>query len=144
MRKAVQSALWCGALCLSGAGSALAGGGVPDFSGTYDCVGKDRSEGDYTGRVDIEKVVAQSAGDQGAYRFTLEVPGYGAYPGFAATSGRRMAVYFANAQPDEKDYGVGIASFQRNGAGRWTFRKFYFEPEYKGGNRGTENCTQRP
>ena len=86
---------------------------------------------------------AQSTGKNGAYKFMLNVPGYGAYPGHAAADGNRMAIYFANTNPATKDYGTGIATFVKSPAGKWTFNKFYFEPEFKGGNHGTEVCVQK-
>jgi hypothetical protein len=115
----------------------------PDLSGTYDCTGQDHQEGPYTGVVTIELVRERSTGQHGAYLFRLDVPGYGAYPGHAASRGRDMAIYFANVDPTTKDYGTGIAHFSRNKAGKWTFAKFYHGPEFKGGNFGSENCVQR-
>lgn len=115
----------------------------PDFTGVYDCTGQDNLEGPYTGVVTIELVRERSTGPHGAYLFKLEVPGYGAYPGHAASRGRDMAIYFANVDPATKDYGTGIAHFSRNKAGKWTFAKFYHEPEFKGGNFGMETCIQR-
>lgn len=114
-----------------------------DFSGIYDCQGKDGQEGDYTGTVTLSLVPAQSMGQHGAYTFKLEVPGYGAYPGHAAARGKSMAIYFANTDPATQDFGTGIATFSKNKSGKWFFSKFYYEPEYKGGNSGTEVCTQR-
>lgn len=115
----------------------------PDLSGTYACKGDDSKEGPYTGTVTLTLVRAQSTGRHGAYDFKLEVPGYGAYPGHAAARGTQMAIHFANTNPATRDYGTGIASFTRNKAGKWTFSKYYYEPEFKGGNFGTENCTQK-
>lgn len=115
----------------------------PDFSGQYDCTGHDDHEGDYTGTVTLELVASQSFGEYGAYRFKLDVPGYGSYPGQAAAQGTSMAIHFALTDPSTKDYGTGIASFKKNKAGKWTFNKYYYEPEFKGGNFGTEACTQR-
>ena len=115
----------------------------PDLSGSYACTGQDHQEGPYTGTVILKLVPERSTGPYGAYEFRLEVPGYGAYPGHAAARGREMAIYFANTDPATRDYGTGIAHFSRNKAGKWTFAKFYHEPEFKGGNFGTETCVQR-
>lgn len=114
-----------------------------DYSGVYDCKGQDSHEGPYDGKVTLSLVRDQSDGPHGAYRFTLEVPGYGAYPGFAAARGNTMGVYFANTDPAPKDYGTGVATFSKDKAGRWTFRKFYYEPDFKGGNFGTEVCVRQ-
>lgn len=114
-----------------------------DFSGRYDCTGDDSHEGKYTGTVTLARVKSQSTGPYGAYSFKLEVPSYGAYPGHAAAKGREMAIHFANTDPATQDYGTGIASFAKNKAGKWTFRKYYYEPVFKGGNFGIESCTQR-
>ncbi|MCG2576862.1 hypothetical protein LZ012_07630 [Dechloromonas sp. XY25] len=115
----------------------------PDFSGTYDCTGQDSHEGPYTGVVTLARVDSQSTGPHGAYAFKLEVPGYGSYPGHAASRGKTMAIHFANTDPAPKDFGTGIASFARAKSGKWSFAKYYYEPEFKGGNFGTEVCTQR-
>jgi hypothetical protein len=114
----------------------------PDLSGVYACQGDDSHEGNYTATATLALVPQQSVGQHGAYTFKLEVPGYGAYPGHAAAHGTQAAIYFANTDPATKDFGTGIASFKRNGKGQWTFKKYYYEPEFKGGNFGFELCTQ--
>ena len=116
---------------------------APDFSGTYDCTGHDGHEGDYTGTVTLQRVPAQSTGVYGAYSFKLEVPGYGSYPGHAASRGTEMAIHFALTDPSTQDYGTGIASFKKGAGGKWSFTKFYYEPAFKGGNHGSESCRQR-
>ncbi|HEX4329267.1 MAG TPA: hypothetical protein VH105_20915 [Burkholderiales bacterium] len=115
----------------------------PDFSGLYDCTGNDSHEGPYKGTVTLKLVRAQSTGEYGAYDFKLEVPGYGAYPGDAAARGMQMAIHFANTDPKTKDFGTGLATFSKNKAGKWRFHKYYYEPEFKGGNFGTEDCVHQ-
>ncbi|WP_290903176.1 hypothetical protein [Aquabacterium sp.] len=115
----------------------------PDLSGVYDCTGQDHHEGPYTATATLQLVPAQSTGRFGAYLFTLDVPGYGSYPGHASVRGTDAAIYFALSDPSTKDFGTGIASFKKNAKGRWTFAKHYFEPEFKGGNFGDEHCVQR-
>lgn len=115
----------------------------PDYSGVYDCTGNDAHEGAYTGTVTIENIPTQSTGEYGAYRFQLEVPDYGVYEGQAAARGEHMGIFFALTDPTTRDYGTGTATFSKNAEGKWTFHKFYYEPEYKGGNHGTEDCVQR-
>ena len=114
-----------------------------DFSGVYDCTGDDSHEGKYTGTVTMKLVPAQSSGEYGAYQFKLEVPNYGTYSGQAAAKGTHAAMHFALSDQSTKDYGTGIASFQKNKAGKWSFSKYYYEPEFKGGNYGMEQCTHR-
>lgn len=114
----------------------------PDYSGRYDCQGQDDHEGPYTGTVTLALVREQSSGRHGAYRFELEVPGYGRYPGQAASDGAHVAIHFALTDPATKDYGTGIATFRKTRDGRWQFSKWYYEPEFKGGNFGSETCTQ--
>lgn len=114
----------------------------PDYSGTYQCTGTDRADGDFTGKVTLTLNRAQSTGTYGAYDFKLEAPPFGLYLGEAAAQGRQMAMRFANTDQKEKDYGTGIATFSRNAQGRWMFRSFYYEPEYKGGNNGVEACVR--
>ena len=114
-----------------------------DYSGSYSCEGDDSHEGKYTGTVTLKLVPEQSSGEYGAYSFQLDVPDYGSYPGQAAAQGDAMGIYFALTDPKPKDFGTGIARFSKNPQGKWVFKKFYYEPEFKGGNYGTEVCTQR-
>lgn len=115
----------------------------PDFSGTYECKGQDSHEGPYTSKVSLEIIKSQSVDKFAAYSFKMEVPGYGTYPGHAAANGRTAAIYFALTDPAPKDYGTGIAKFSKRKNGKWQFSKYYYEPEFKGGNYGTESCTQK-
>ena len=114
-----------------------------DFSGVYDCKGLDKSEGAYTGTVTLTLNAAQSSGAYGAYDFKLEVPDYGSYPGQAVSLGKQLAIHFAHTDPATKDFGTGIATIAKDKRGRISFRKFYYEPEFKGGNNGTETCVLR-
>ena len=117
--------------------------GGTDYSGVYDCTGLDDHEGEYTGTVTLTRIPAQSSGPYGAYRFQLEVPGYGIYSGQAAVRGTNTGVHFALADQSTKDYGTGIAQFRQDKSGKWAFRKYYYEPEFKGGNFGVENCVMQ-
>ncbi len=115
----------------------------PDYSGVYDCNGDDAHEGKYTGTVTLKLNAAQSTGEYAAYDFKLEVPGFGAYPGHAAGQGNQLAIHFANTDPKTKDYGTGIATVKKGKGGKLSFRKYYYEPEYKGGNYGIEDCVKK-
>lgn len=114
-----------------------------DYSGVYDCSGDDAHEGKYTGTVTMTLDPAQSTGAYGAYRFKLEVPGYGVYLGQAVSEGDRIAMHFALTDQKTRDYGTGLAKVSKDARGRVSFRKFYYEPEFKGGNYGTEDCVLR-
>jgi hypothetical protein len=115
----------------------------PDYSGTYDCTGEDGHDGAYKSTVTLKLVREQSFGKYAAYDFEMKVPGYGTYPGHGAAQGDSGAIYFANTDQANKDYGTGIVKFAKAKSGKWEFTKFYYEPEYKGGNRGTEICVQQ-
>ena len=114
-----------------------------DYSGTYDCTGIDSKEGDYTGVVTLQFNPEQSSGAYGAYNFKLVVPDYGTYPGQAVSLGKTLAIHFALTDSRSKDYGTGIATVSKNRHGKLTFHKFYYEPEFKGGNNGVEDCVRR-
>jgi hypothetical protein len=115
----------------------------PDFSGVYDCKGNDEHDGAYQGALTLKLVPAQSFGEYGAYTLTSEVAGLGTYSGYAAVQGKHMSMYFGLADPKPKDYGTGVASFAKGKSGKWTFHLYYFEPEYRGGNYGLEDCVRR-
>jgi hypothetical protein len=114
-----------------------------DFSGIYDCKGQDSQEGPYTSTVKLSLAKEQSTGKFASYSFSMDVPGYGTYPGYMAANGREASIYFALTDPSTKDFGTGIAHFSRTKNGKWRFSKFYYEPEFKGGNHGTESCIQQ-
>lgn len=115
---------------------------LPDYSGVYACKGQDAHEGPYDGKVILKAVPEQSKQGYQAYSFELQVPGFGSYPGHAAGRGNQLAIYFANVDPKDKDFGTGLATFKRNAKGQWRFTKYYYQPEYKGGNHGFETCEQ--
>jgi hypothetical protein len=111
-----------------------------DYSGVYNCSGDDAHEGKYTGKVTLAIKPEHSYGSYASYDFKLEVPGFGSYPGHAAGNGSHLAMHFALTDQTTKDYGTGVAAFKKNRQGRWSFHKFYYEPEFKSGNTGTEDC----
>lgn len=120
-----------------------------DLSGVYDCRGEDAHEGEYIGIVTMTLLKAHSKGRDASYDFQLEVPGYGVYKGHAAAHGMHAAMHFALPAEDgeyggkTKDFGTGIAEFKKGTNGQLMFRKFYFEPAFKGGNTGVEECVRR-
>jgi len=113
-----------------------------DASGVYDCQGQDGKEGPYTAVVTLTKVPAHSEGAHVAYRFSMEVPGFGTYLGQAVGRGRHLAIHFALTDTQTRDFGTGLAVLEP-GPGPLRFRKFYYQPEYQGGNQGHEQCTRR-
>lgn len=119
-----------------------------DMSGVYACTGDDAHEGKYTGTVTMKLRPEHSKGADASYDFQLEVPDYGTYKGHAAVHGMYAAMHFAlpieNGEYGGKthDFGTGIAEFKKNAKGQLSFRKFYFEPAFKGGNTGIEVCTR--
>lgn len=113
-----------------------------DFSGTYLCKGDDKSEGLFEGEIILKKLGKYSDDVYASYDFSLRVAEYGLYKGFAASQGLNMAIYFALDENKNNDYGVGIAEFKKTKDNLWSFQKFYFQPRYKDGNKGFEECVQ--
>lgn len=143
--KSLYSPIFCllfsSMACFANAQTSYTG---PDFSGQYTCTGEDRHEGQYQGEVSMQLQAQYSSGEYAAYVFELSVPGYGKYPGHAAGYKNNLAIYFAHTEHSHnQDFGTGIATFSKNAQGKWSFRKFYYEPEFKGGNTGFETCTQK-
>ena len=114
-----------------------------DYSGVYECTGDDEHEGKYTGKVTLTIKPEHSYGSYASYDFKLDVPGFGSYPGYAAGDGNHLSMHFALTDQHTKDYGTGVATFKKSKQGKWSFHKFYFEPEFKGGNTGIEDCVQQ-
>lgn len=119
-----------------------------DYSGVYDCKGTDAHEGEYSGVVTMKKQMKHGTEGYSSYDFQLFVTDYGTYQGHAAAQGQFVAVHFALPMADgryggkDQDFGTGIAEFSKVN-GKWQFKKFYYEPAYKGGNTGVETCIQR-
>jgi hypothetical protein len=114
-----------------------------DYSGVYTCTGDDAHEGKYTGTVTMTLKPEHSHDSYASYDFKLVVPEYGTYLGHAAANGNNVAMHFALQDQATKDYGTGIAKMTKNAKGQWSFHKFYFEPEFKGGNTGLEDCIKK-
>ena len=115
----------------------------PDFSGVYACKGLDAHEGEYKGKVTLKLKKEHSQAQYASYDFLLEVPGFGKYPGHMAANGLSAAMHFALEDQSTHDFGTGISQFSKNAKGQWQFQKFYFEPQFKGGNSGFENCVKQ-
>ena len=113
-----------------------------DYSGVYDCTGDDSKEGKYTATVTLALQPAHSVGRDGSYSLKMEVPGYGTYLGHVVANDTMAALHFALTDPKPHDFGTGLASISKTG-GKTRFHKFYYEPEFKGGNHGTEDCIKR-
>lgn len=114
-----------------------------DFSGTYNCTGNDQHDGKFTGAITLTLVPTQSTGEYGSYSLKFEAVGFGGYTGYAAARGNNMALYFANTDASTKDFGNSIVTLRKNKNDKWQFESFYYEPEYYGGNYGTEFCEMR-
>jgi hypothetical protein len=114
-----------------------------DLSGIYSCTGNDGHDGKYTATATLKLDRKNSHAHYASYAFTLQAEAYGKYLGTAVARGDIMAVTYANTSPKMKtDYGTGLATISSKN-GKISFHKFYYEPEYKGGNTGTEDCTKR-
>jgi hypothetical protein len=100
-------------------------------------------EGEYKGKVTLKLKKEHSQAQYGSYDFLLEVPGFGKYPGHMAANGLNAAMFFALENQSTHDFGTGISQFNKNVKGQWQFHKFYFEPQFKGGNSGFEDCVKQ-
>lgn len=145
MERKMKRLLWvlAGFMLVSDPARAAPAFSGQDFSGVYDCTGNDAHEGKYTGTVTMKLIPEQSTGPYGAYSFKLEVPQYGTYLGHAAAIGNNVAMHFALSDPKPKDFGTGSAIMQKNKQGKLRFHKYYYEPEFKGGNYGFEDCVHK-
>lgn len=115
-----------------------------DFTGVYACAGEDAQEGSYSVTLTFKLNRAQSVGQFGAYDYALETENSDKYRGQAVAQGYVMAMGLAFNADNKKDHGSAIATIKKNKFGRWSFRKFDYEPEYKGGNHSIESCDMKP
>lgn len=114
-----------------------------DYSGHYQCTGHDSHASDFEGVVHMTLDRNQSTADHGAYTYTMTMSDNTVYDGFAAATGASMGIYFSHKDPASKDYGVGIANFEKSDTGKFQFNKYYYGPHYEGGGHGQEKCVQR-
>jgi hypothetical protein len=125
----------------------LAAGSLPftgqDLSGVYNCNGRDALEGDYQAKVTLTLNAAQSSASNGGYGLRMEVPGYGVYLGSAVSDGQSIAITFAQTDTRTHDFGTGLGTVSTNAKGAVSFSKFYYEPEFRGGDHGTEDCLRQ-
>lgn len=113
-----------------------------NYSGTYQCTGKDAHDGAYKAKVKLQLDKTQSPSPYAAYHFSMEVEGYGKYQGAAAGAGDMLSITFANEDAKTQDFGTGLAKVHRGDDGSISFDKFYYEADYKRGNHGTEHCVR--
>ena len=92
-----------------------------DYSGRYECIGKDSHIGGFKGVVDMTLNAEQSTGKYGAYNFVLTLE---------------------DKSRSLKDYGVGVAQVVSTPEGKVSFTKYYYGPEYSGGGHGMEHCVK--
>lgn len=112
-----------------------------DYSGVYTCRGEDHHDGKYKGTLTLKMDRMQSTGPYGAYSLTLKVPDYGTYTGEAVSLNKTLALRFALSKSSD-DHGLGIATVKTDHRGVVSFRKYYYEPDYKKGNWGMEECSK--
>jgi hypothetical protein len=112
-----------------------------DYSGVYDCTGKDAGADKST--VTLTLLPEHSLGPYAGYDFKLEVPGSGTYLGNAATSNTHRGMHFVLTNEATGNHGRGSAIMKTNAAGSKTFRKFSYQLEHEGGNTTIENCVKR-
>lgn len=114
-----------------------------DLSGSYNCTGHDNHDGDYKASLVLHLDKARSEGQYAAYTLVLTIPGEVAhYNGAMVVEGNRLAMMFSSSDPLSKDSGTGLGTITHDAKGQPGFSKFYFEPDYKGGNTGTESCNR--
>lgn len=114
-----------------------------DLSGVYSCVGHDALEGEYKANVTLTLNRDQSSGDSGSYGLKMVVPDYGVYLGSVVSNGDMIAITFAHTDPKTHDYGTGLGEIKKDAQGNPGFSKFYYEPEFRGGDHGTEECSRQ-
>jgi len=115
----------------------------PDFTGIYSCIGHDSIDGEYKAKETLILKKEHSQAQYASYDFLLEAQNFGRYPGHMVTNGLNAAIYFALEDQSQHDFGSGVAQFSKNVNGQWQYHKFYYEPQYKGGDTGFEDCIQQ-
>lgn len=114
-----------------------------DLSGSYQCEGHDAKDGKYKATLTLTLNRTQSAWNFSAYEVKIAIPGQnGSYVGNAVADGKRLAMSFAYTDMNAHDFGTAIVAIGKDASSKVTLSKYYYQPAYKGGNYGTEECVR--
>lgn len=111
-----------------------------NYSGVYECRGVNELIGDYEVTVTLKLNRLSSYGSFGAYNYEVETVNSVTYIGQAVANGNQLALSFQFIEGHATERSTGVAIIKKNGQGRWSFRKLYYEPDDNGGNYGSEYC----
>ena len=113
-----------------------------DLSGEYTCTGDDQKDGKFEATMTLALDKAHSNETFAGYKFQLKAHDGTLYSGSATGDSANLAITFNNHDVSKKDFGTGIGKAVKNKSGKVQIEKFYYEPEYKGGDHGTETCVR--
>ena len=121
-----------------------------DFSGTYASTGFDQNDGYFSKLVILELDAKNSDFGQGyaAYHYYSKLEdGTVLYRGAMVASGNHLSLAFNSAAGQADDHGIasGVVAYDADENGRFTTRLnfFYYQPEYRGGGRGSVTCVKQ-
>jgi len=113
-----------------------------DLSGEYTCTGEDQKDGKFEATMTLTLDKEHSNETFAGYKFQLKAHDGTLYSGSATGNSANLAITFNNNDVSKKDFGTGIGKVVKNKSGKIQIEKFYYEPEYKGGDHGTEICVR--
>lgn len=112
-----------------------------NYSGEYTCEGQNQKVGKYKVEVKLRLNLVASTGNFGTYEYTATTENSVKFYGNAVATGNQLAAsYYLDTLRRKGEPTTGLATIKRIGAGRWSFRNQYFEPDDFGGNYGVETC----
>lgn len=114
-----------------------------NFSGDYECKGKNESVGDYEVFVSLKLNLMNSHNNFAVYDFNTETTNKVIYFGQAIANGTRLAMTFKLSNSKNVEFSTGIGEFKSAGKNRWSFSNTYYEPDDTGGNFGSEQCIMK-
>jgi hypothetical protein len=114
-----------------------------NYSGIYSCTGINELIGDYEVTVTLKLNRISSHARFGAYDYETETTNSNKYSGQALADGNRLAISFKfnGKSINGRGQSIGTATIKKDKRGRWSFRRYYYEPDDNGGNYGHEYCT---
>jgi hypothetical protein len=111
-----------------------------NYSGTYTCKGNNNKVGNYQVQAKLMLNRAASRGNIGIYDFHVETENSFVYRGKAVANLNKVAFTLSMTELSSSEFSTGIATIQKNKAGKYAYTNHYYEIDSNIGTYGKEYC----
>lgn len=114
-----------------------------NYSGTYTCKGNNNKVGNYQVQATLMLNRAASRGSIGIYDFNVETENSFVYKGKAVANLNKVAFTLSMTELSSSEFSTGIATIQKNKAGKFSYTNHYYEIDSSIGTYGKETCVMQ-